>query len=76
MMNPIGKNDGKNEGGVVLYVQSGSYGRQEVSRVGWIRRNTKNPDVSFEAQLKAEVAKAKQAISEMNELVSAAGVLQ
>lgn len=65
---PEGKNDGVNEGGLVIYLNNGSK-REEVSAVGWVRRNTGNPDVEFEPQLKKEYAKAQVAARTMNDLL-------
>lgn len=60
-----------NTGGLVIYL-TGDNGqnRQEVSRVGYVRRNTKNPKTSFEKQLAEELKKANAAVEALN---SAAG---
>lgn len=65
---PEGKNDdGVNEGGMIVWlVKDGE--REEVSTVGFIRRNSANPDIEFEQALEAEVAKAKVAARIKNEL--------
>lgn len=60
---------GKNTGGLVIYVTNGA-SKDEVSRVGFIRRNTKNPRVTFEKQLDAELAKARKAAQKINELLA------
>lgn len=60
---------GANMGGMIVLLTNGS-ARQEVSRVAFIRRNSKHPEVSFQAQLDAEISKAKAAADTMNGLVS------
>lgn len=80
-MEPEGANavnaDEKNEGGVVIYVaDADGRNRQEVTRVGFARRHTRNPHVSFDAQLEHEVGKARTAVRVHNELFGAAGELQ
>ena len=66
---------GTNQGGMIIYISGSDFGRQEVARVAWVRRNSKNPDVPFADQLRAEVDKAKQAIDVINELTAGAGEL-
>jgi hypothetical protein len=44
------KGEPENMGGIVVYLSSGS-SKQEFARVGFIRRATKNPKVSFDAML-------------------------
>lgn len=73
---PEGKNtsgaDELNEGGLILYLSSNG-SRQEVSRVAFVRRNSRNPSVSFDKQLAAEIEKARAARDLLNS--SVAGVL-
>jgi hypothetical protein len=71
---PHGENPGKDEngepentGGFIIYLINGNAFRKEVSRVGYVRRATKNPRATFEAQLKKEVAKARAAVKLLNE---------
>lgn len=72
----IGSNENKkNEGGLVIKLYHGSHGMQEVSRVGYIRRNTKNPKVSFDDQLTAELDRARAALRLLNEQFNATGQL-
>lgn len=69
--------DEKNEGGIVVQLldTAGNY-RQEVSRVGYARRHSRNPDVPFDDQLKTEWDKAKVACDLLNEqLLNAEGAL-
>lgn len=61
---------GDNEGAMVVYLAGPGFGRQEVSRVGFIRRNTANPEVPFEEQFRAEVDKAQAALRIVNEQLS------
>lgn len=65
---PDGQNDGENECGMVIYMDNGQGERKEVSAVGFIRRNAKNPDVPFEVQLDREIAKAKHVLKVQAEL--------
>lgn len=82
VLRPEGKNPGeqeeRNEGGMVIELMDGDgYRRQEVSRVAFARRNSRNPDVGFEEQLRAEWAKANEAVGLLNEqLRGEAGALQ
>lgn len=71
------ESQGINQGGFVIFAQLGDgYGRREVSRVAFIRRNSANPDVSFAEQLGIEMTKAKEAVAAANELFANAGTLQ
>jgi hypothetical protein len=69
---PEGKNPsetGKNQSGLIVYVWDGKDfdgSKQEVSRVGWVRRNSKNPKTTFVRQLEKEVKKAQAACTVMN----------
>lgn len=77
VVEPEGENDdSKNAVGFVLYLDGfGSY-RKEVSRVAFVRRNSKNPNTSFEDQLAHEVDKARAAVKVLNEQLTGAGELQ
>lgn len=67
---------GKNEGGIVLYVVNPSGGgKSEVSRVAFIRRNSKNPKNSLAVQLQREVARARTAVDILNSQLSGTGEL-
>lgn len=76
---PEGGTDGEEEepspAGMILYL-SGEVGKLEMSRVGLIRRNTKNPEVSFEEQLDREVTKVRYAMKYLGEAIATAGELQ
>lgn len=75
---PVGENPGRvkkaaaeagvgngNVGGMVIYLIRGG-SKQEVSRVAWVRRNSKNPKTSFEKQFAAELDKARGAAATLN----------
>jgi hypothetical protein len=66
---------GENQTGMVIYLVEGG-ARREISRVGFARRNTKNPKVKFEDQLEKELAKARKSRDLLNSLAENAGVLQ
>lgn len=66
---------GLNDSGVVLYVVDERGNRREVSRVAFIRRNSKNPKTSFERQLTEELGRAREAVRVLNGLIADAGVL-
>lgn len=88
---PVGKNPGvfekvvketgvarqtpENMGGVVIYLVNGST-KQEVSRVAYIRRASKNPKVKFKDQLNTELDKAREALGVLNAKVDESGVLR
>lgn len=65
----------QNKGGIIVYMVNGHV-RQEVSRVAFIRRESKNPDIAFADQLRTEVAKAKTAIAMVNGLLDESGELR
>lgn len=67
----------ENKGGIAIYLVKGSdvYGKQEVGRVAFERKNSLNPRTKFETQLDKEIAKAKKAIETLNELLAGAGQL-
>lgn len=75
----LGKNPGeqeeRNEGGVVIYVEANGR-REEVERVAFVRENSANPEVSFDDQVEATMAKARRAIAVVEELSANAGTLQ
>jgi len=76
VLRPEGKNDDQlNTGGMVILVSDGVH-RTEVSRVAFIRRNGKNPDVDYETQLDHEVGKARKSVEILNEQFTESGVLQ
>jgi hypothetical protein len=64
-----------NTGGMIIYVTNGTL-KEEVSRVGFVRRNTKNPKTSFENQLRKELDKARTAATSINDLLDGSGDLQ
>jgi hypothetical protein len=69
-----GSEEGRNEGGMVVYLVNGGQ-REEVARVAWMRENSTNPDVAFQDQLDNEVAKAKHALAVLEELTANQGTL-
>jgi hypothetical protein len=74
---PEGRNgDGKNEGGMVVYlVAPGTASREEVGRVAFERANSLHPDVPYEDQLDIEIGKARKTIEVIEELTANAGEL-
>lgn len=66
--------DGQNVGGIVVLVTNGST-RQEVSRVAYVRSNSKNPDTSFNEQLSRETQKARDACDLLNGTLASCGEL-
>lgn len=72
----IGTPHDENIGGMIVSVQNTQTGRKdEVSRVAFVRRASKNPKVAFKTQLDKEVAKAKDAVEVLNGLFTEAGEL-
>lgn len=67
--------DEKNEGGMAVYLSNYGGAKQEFSRVGFARRHTRNPSVSFRRQLEDERDKARDAITVLNEQCQNGGVL-
>lgn len=64
-----------NKSGMILYLV-GPTGKHEISRVGFIRRNSKNPEASFDEQLDKEVEKVRKAMGFLDTIVAQAGELQ
>lgn len=65
----------ENLGGMAIYVTNG-VAKEEVCRVAWIRRASKNPKVSFEKAFEAEIKKARYAVKILNEQFDGAGELR
>lgn len=68
-----GKKDDKdydNVGGVIVYVERtrGSYSKEEVARVGWVREASENPDVPFKQQLDKVLQDARDTVDVLNKL--------
>lgn len=59
--------NGKNRSALVVMLTDGIT-KIECSRVGMVRRNTKNPDTPFPDQLQIELDKANEAAATINEL--------
>jgi len=59
--------DKDNVGGIVVYVALGAR-REEVSRVGFIRAASENPDVSFKDKLDEIIGVAEKTRDELNKL--------
>lgn len=57
-----------NEGGLIIKLKRGDDEEFETTRVGYVRRNSKNPDVDFDVQLKIEMGRADIAASILNDL--------
>jgi hypothetical protein len=67
---PIPENpspEGKNESGVLVYLEKGSEPPVEVCRVLFVRRNAQNKSVGFKRQLLRELDKAYEAAEILNE---------
>lgn len=80
VLKPEGKNPGtddeKNEGGMVVQLLDGAGNfRQEVTRVAYARRHSRNPDADFDEQLRIEWDKAKAACDLLNEQLMGDGAL-
>jgi hypothetical protein len=71
-----GTEEGRNEGGMVVYVVAGAGGREEIGRVAFERQNSTHPDVTYGDQLDTFMTAARETISMMESLRSEAGVLQ
>lgn len=67
--NPSEETGGQNVGGIVIFLDDGN-DKHEVSRVAYVRRNSKNSRVSFKKQLAMEVEKAQISAEELNRSVS------
>jgi hypothetical protein len=59
--------NGENRSALVVLLTDGT-ARIELSRVGMIRRNSKNPDTPFADQLQIELDKAQECAATINEL--------
>lgn len=75
-----GSSEAKNEGGMAIYLVPTAATdverqKQEVSRVAFIRRNSKNPSVTLEAKLDEEMLKARVALKILNEQFDGTGEL-
>jgi hypothetical protein len=72
-MDPDGDDDeGRNEGAMKVLLVNGSF-REEVSRVGFVRRNSKNPDAEYAEQLAKEYDKAQASLRVLNEQFQSSG---
>lgn len=72
-----GSEEGRNEGGMVVYVTTtGGGGREEIGRVAFERANSTHPDVSYADQLSTFMAAARETIRVMEELRDESGALQ
>jgi hypothetical protein len=66
-MNPDGDDDeGRNEGAMKVLLVNGS-SREEVARVGFVRRNSKNPDKAYSDVLTDVVETARASVKLLNE---------
>lgn len=64
-----------NIGGFVIALENATGTRHEISRVAFIRRVSKNPEVSFEDALDAELKKAEKAAKKLDEYLAGSGNL-
>jgi hypothetical protein len=71
-----GTEDGRNEGGMVVYVVGGAGGREEIGRVAFERNNSTHPDVTYADQLSTYMEAARETIRMITDLQAEAGVLQ
>lgn len=71
-----GSEEGRNEGGMVVYVSAGTGGREEIGRVAFERANSTHPDVSYADQLSTFMEAARETIRLMEDLRGEEGVLQ
>jgi peptide subunit release factor 1 (eRF1) len=63
---------GVNMGAMRVLLVNGDF-RDEVSRVGFVRRNTKNPDTGYKEQLHKEVDKARASVEILNDQLAGSG---
>lgn len=79
IVRPEGKNpgseEGRNEGGMFVGLKGDTGGVEEIQRVAWVRENSSNPRVPFDAQLDDVMEKAKKAVAVLQELTADAGTL-
>lgn len=71
---PTEGDEAENRSAMVVKLTNGSHS-EEVCRVGFARRNTKHPDVSFADQLRIEISKAREAVTILNDQLSPSGEL-
>lgn len=64
-----------NTGGMIVYLMHGGT-RQEIARVGFVRRNTMNPEAEFADKLREVVDTAREAAKMIAELTSTQEGLQ
>jgi hypothetical protein len=64
-----------NRGGMIVYLVHAS-SRQEIARVGFVRRNTMNPDAEFADKLREVVDTAREAAKMIAELTTTQEGLQ
>lgn len=54
-----------NIGGIVVYLQKGHI-KEEVTRVGWVRATSENPNVSFRDKLREVMELAEESVAVLN----------
>lgn len=64
----------ENRSAMVVKLKSGSH-EEEVCRVGFVRRNTKHPDVSFKEQIAKSLEDARAAVALLNDQLAPTGDL-
>lgn len=72
---PNDDGEGENRSCVIVRLTNGSH-TEDVCRVGFARRNTKNPDVSFGDMLDRMIANARKAADLLNEQLAPQDGLQ
>jgi hypothetical protein len=60
--------NGKNEGGIIIYLARDSIDYVEMCRVKFVRRNSKNPKSGFTTVLKKKLAEAVVAKNALNQI--------
>ena len=73
---PEAERESVNMGGMVVYLVGPGSGRAEIARVGFVRRNTMNPDADFTAKLGEVVETAREAAKMIAELTTTQEGLQ
>lgn len=63
---PNDDGEGENRSCVIVRLTNGTY-TEDICRVGFARRNTKNPDVSFGEMLDRMITSARKAVVLLNE---------
>ena len=70
-----GKEEGRNDGGMIVYLLGPNGLREEVKRVAFVRENSNRPDMPFDEALADTMRTARAAVDTVNELLSEQGQL-